>query len=79
MLMAAVAMTAICFTACNGGGKANLKTDVDSMAYDLGVAQAQGLKQYMTMQLGVDSAYIDEFIKGMKEGAVNETSPKKEA
>lgn len=79
MLMAAVAMTAICFTACNGGGKANLKTDVDSMAYDLGVAQAQGLKQYMSMQLGVDSAYIDEFIKGMKEGAVNETNPKKEA
>ena len=79
ILMAAVAMTAIGFTACNGGGSANLKTDVDSMAYDLGVAQAQGLKQYMSMQLGVDSAYIDQFIKGMKEGAVNEANPKKEA
>ena len=79
ILMAAVVLTAMSFTACNKGGKASLKTDVDSIAYNLGVAQAQGLKQYMTMQLGVDSAYVDEFIKGMKEGAVNEANPKKEA
>jgi len=77
--MAAVVLTAMSFTACNKGGKASLKTDVDSIAYNLGVAQSQGLKQYMTMQLGVDSAYMDEFIKGMKEGAVNEANPKKEA
>jgi FKBP-type peptidyl-prolyl cis-trans isomerase FklB len=79
VMMAAVATTAITFVACNNGGKATLKTDVDSIAYNLGVAQSQGLKQYMTMQLGVDSAYIDQFIKGMKEGAVNEANPKKEA
>lgn len=78
-MMAAVVLTAMSFTACNKGGKASLKTDVDSIAYNLGVAQSQGLKQYMTMQLGVDSAYMDEFIKGMKEGAVNEANPKKEA
>lgn len=77
MMMAAVA-AAVAFTSCNGG-KANLKTDVDSLAYDLGVAQSEGLKQYMTMQLGVDSAYIDQFIKGMKEGALNEANPKKDA
>ncbi|MBQ9641629.1 MAG: FKBP-type peptidyl-prolyl cis-trans isomerase [Bacteroidaceae bacterium] len=79
VMMAAVAMSAMTFTACNQGGKPSLKTDVDSIAYNLGVAQAQGLKQYMTMQLGVDSAYVDEFIKGMKEGAVNKANPKKEA
>lgn len=76
---AAVAMSAMTFTACNNGGSANLSNDVDSLAYSLGVGQADGLKQYMTMQLGVDSAYLDEFIKGMKEGAVNESNPKKEA
>ena len=79
MMMAAVVLTAIAFTACNGGGKADLKTDVDSLAYELGVAQSAGLKQYMSMQLGVDSAYLDEFIKGMKQGALNESSPKKDA
>jgi len=78
-MMAAIAASAMAFTACNGGGSANLKDDVDSLTYDLGVGQSEGLKQYMTMQLGVDSAYIDEFIKGMKEGAVNEANPKKEA
>jgi len=78
-LMAAVVMTAMTFTACKNGGKASLKTDVDSLAYTLGVAQSQGLKQYMAMQLGVDSAYIDDFIKGLKEGTVNEANPKKEA
>ncbi len=78
-MIAAVATAAMSFTACSQSGKADLKEDVDSITYDLGVAQAQGLKQYMSMQLGVDSAYIDEFIKGMKEGAINESDPKKEA
>ena len=79
MMAAAVAMTAMTMVSCDGSGKANLKDDVDSLAYNLGVAQSEGLKQYMTMQLGVDSAYVDQFIKGLKEGAVNESDPKKEA
>jgi len=77
-MMAAVA-TAMTFTACQQSGKADLKEDVDSITYDLGVAQSQGLKQYIDMQLKVDSTYMDDFIKGMKEGAVNEADPKKEA
>ncbi len=79
MLAAVVAATAMTMVSCDGGNNATLKDDVDSLAYNLGVAQSEGLKQYMTMQLGVDSAYMDEFIKGMKEGAVNESDPKKEA
>lgn len=78
MMAAAVCVSAMTFTACNGGS-AKVESDVDSIAYELGVGQADGLKQYMAMNLGVDSAYIDEFIKGMKEGAVNEANPKKEA
>lgn len=79
MVAATVAVTAMTMTSCDGGANTSLKDDVDSLAYNLGVAQSEGLKQYMTMQLGVDTAYIDEFIKGMKEGAVNEADPKKEA
>lgn len=78
-MMAAIASAAISFTACSQSGKADLKEDVDSITYDLGVAQSQSLKQYMSMQLGVDTTFIDEFIKGMKEGAINEADPKKEA
>ena len=75
---AAVAMTAMTIVSCDGDNKADLKDGVDSLAYDLGVFQSEGLKQYMA-QLGVDSAYYDDFFKGMKEGAVNEVDPKKEA
>ena len=79
MMAAAVAVTAITMVSCDNNGSATLKDGVDSLAYDCGVFQSEGLKQYMTMQLGIDSAYIDDFIKGMKEGAMNEADPKKEA
>ena len=79
MMAAAIAMTATMMVSCDESGKGNLKDGVDSLAYNLGVAQSEGLKQYMTLQLGIDSAYVDQFIKGMKEGAVNEADPKKEA
>lgn len=79
LMAAVVAMAAMTMVSCDGGNSASLKDGVDSLAYNLGVAQSEGLKQYMTMQLGIDSTYMDDFIKGMKEGAVNETDPKKEA
>ena len=79
MMAASVAVAAMTMVSCDNNASSNLKDEVDTIAYDLGVAQSEGLKQYMTYQLGVDSAYIDEFIKGMKEGAVNDTDPKKEA
>lgn len=79
MMAAAVAMTAMTMVSCDGGNSADLKDGVDSLAYNWGVAQSEGLKQAITMQFDVDSAYIDEFIKGMKEGAVNESDPKKDA
>lgn len=79
MMAAAVAVTAMTMISCDKNGSATLKDGVDSLAYDCGVFQSEGLKQYVTMQLGIDSAYIDDFIKGMKEGALNEADPKKEA
>lgn len=79
LMAATVAVTAMAMVSCDGGSGAEVKSDVDSLAYNLGVAQSEGLKQYMTMQLGIDSVNIDEFIKGMKEGAVNESDDKKVA
>ena len=70
MIVAAMAMVAAGFTACgNGAPKASLKSDVDSMSYAIGMAQTQGLKEYLVDRLGVDTAYIGEFIKGLNEGA----------
>ena len=48
--------------------KANLKTDIDSLSYAIGMARTEGLDQYLAQQ-GVDSTQMAEFIKGFNEGA----------
>jgi len=65
-----MAIAAASFTACgNGTPKANLNNDVDTMSYAIGMAQTMGLKDYLVERLGVDTAYMDDFIKGLNEGA----------
>ena len=49
--------------------KANMKNDVDSLSYMMGITNTQGLDMYMTQQLGVDTTYMADFIKGVQEGA----------
>lgn len=80
MMAAATAMTAMAFVSCDSNtASTKIESTTDSLAYNYGIAQGEGLKQYMVQQLGVDTTYMDEFIKGMKEGAVNEADPKKTA
>ena len=80
MIVAAMAIVAASFTACgNQTPKANLKSDVDSMSYAIGMAQTQGLKDYLVGSLGVDTAYINDFIKGLNEGANAGDNKKKAA
>ncbi|MDD3036858.1 FKBP-type peptidyl-prolyl cis-trans isomerase [Bacteroides sp.] len=55
--------------------KANLKTDIDSLSYSIGMAQTQGLKDYLIGRLNVDTTNMAEFIKGLNDGA-NKTSKK---
>ena len=78
-IVAVLAIAAAGFTACgNQGPKANLKTDVDTMSYAIGMAQTQGLKEYLVQSLDVDTTYMAEFIKGLNEGA-NAGDDKKKA
>lgn len=68
--VAAMAIAAAAFTACgNSTPKADLKSDVDSVSYAIGMAQTQGLKEYLVGRMGIDTTYMDEFIKGLNEGA----------
>ena len=79
-IVAAMAIAAASFTACNNGTPtASLKTDVDSVSYAIGVAQTQGFKEYLVAQLGVDTAYIDDFFRGVCEAAMKDDDNKKEA
>ena len=79
MFVAAMAIVAAGFTACgNSTPRASLKNDVDTMSYAIGMAQTQGLKEYLVGSMGVDTAYMSEFIKGLNEG-VNAGENKKKA
>ena len=79
-IVAAMAIVAAGFTACgNGTPKASLKSDLDSMSYAIGMAQTQGLREYLVDRLGVDTAYMAEFIKGLNEGANAGDNKKKAA
>lgn len=69
--LAALAAAPLLFGACNGGQpKANLKSEVDTLSYAMGMVLApteQELANYLKMS-GSDSAYVDEFMKGYNEG-----------
>ena len=79
-IVAALAIAVASFVAScgnSGSNKPNLKNDVDTLSYAIGMAQTQGLKQYL-VQMDVDTTYMDAFIKGLREGA-NAGDDKKKA
>lgn len=77
--VAAMAIAAATFMSCgNGTPKANLKSDIDSMSYAIGLSQTQGLKEYLVDRLQVDTAYMNDFVKGLNDGA-NAGDDKKKA
>ena len=77
---AVAAVAAIMISSCgNGTPKANLKSDIDTMSYAIGMAQTQGLKEYLVGSLDVDTTYMAEFIKGLNEGANAGDNKKKAA
>ena len=75
MAIAAAASLASCTAQAP---KANLKSDLDSLSYSIGMAQTQGLKDFLVGRMKVDTTYMDEFIKGLNDGA-NAGDDKKKA
>lgn len=75
----AIAATSAFMSCGNSTPKADLKNDVDSLSYAIGMAQTQGLKGYLERNLGVDTTYMADFIKGLNEGANAGDNKKKAA
>lgn len=75
MAIAAASIVASCGNSTSS--KPNLKNDVDTLSYAMGMAQTKGLKQYLA-QMEIDTTYMDAFIKGLNEGA-NAGDDKKKA
>lgn len=79
-IAAIVAIAAAAFTSCgNGTPSASLKNDIDTLSYVIGMSQSDGIKEYLSERMGVDTAYIDEFLKGVAEGSTAGDDKKKAA
>jgi len=75
--------TALCavtlLSSCNNGRvNSSLKTNVDTVSYEIGLANTNGIENYF-MQMGIDSAYVGEFLKGIRDGAMAGDDKKKQA
>ena len=79
-VLAAMAIATATFSACGNSSapKADLKTDVDTMSYAIGLVQSQYIRQAIQQGQVIDTTYMDEFVKGVNEG-VNAGDDKKKA
>lgn len=78
--IATIALAALICTAASAKEEqktaVSLTTTIDSLSYSIGLAQSNGLIEYLTNNLGVDTAYMDQFITGLNE-VVNVGNDKK--
>ena len=64
--------TAASLVACGPSTpKANLTNELDSLSYTMGITNSQGLMDYATTRLGIDSAFSTDFVSGIEEGSAN--------
>lgn len=79
LFFAAALTAAFSMTSCTSSTpKADLNNEIDSLSYAIGLANTQGLKDYLTRGMGVDTAYINAFMKGLNE-SVNSSDDKEAA
>lgn len=68
-ILAAVAMATGLASCTAQAPKATLKTDVDSLSYAIGISQTQGLKDYLSQRMEMDTTYMADFLKGVNDAA----------
>lgn len=75
-----VAIAAASIASCTAQSpKAELNNGVDSLSYSFGLVQTNGLKEHLTGRLGIDTAYIADFVKGVQDGAYKEATQQEKA
>ena len=69
ILFAAAVIIAAGLSSCTAQSpKANLKSEIDTLSYAIGMARTNGFSQFLE-QNGIDSTQMVDFMKGFKEGA----------
>ncbi len=61
--------------ACCNGQPVKLTTSSDSTSYAAGYAATEGLLQYLTQRMNVDTAHIADFVRGFREAAAKAKDP----
>ena len=84
-------LAGLCITAQAAGKKTSKKkgkaveqvkvdtVSVDTFSYASGKANTQGLKLYLSQRMGIDTTYMDDFMKGFEQMALTETDKKEKA
>ena len=80
--MAVMAIAAATMVSCGKGTpKASMNNDVDTVSYAAGIVLSNNFNQYhvLDQQLGIDSAYINDFVRGLSEALQAAEDKKQEA
>lgn len=78
LFFAAIVISAA-FVSCGKTAKADLQNDIDSVCYAIGQLNGTQMKGYATMQMGIDSIYMDEFMKGINDAVLSAGDKEKAA
>ena len=74
------AITTLAAVSCgNSTPKADLENEIDTLSYAMGMANSNGLEQFLEQRYGLDSTSVNEFIKGLNEGVSAGDDKKKAA
>ena len=68
VLFAAIVAAAGLASCTSQAPKANLKSEIDSLSYMMGVTNTQGLSDFAEQRLGVDSTNYADFVRGIQDG-----------
>ena len=74
-----VLLLMISFFNCISAQQAIDKKVINEMTYNIGMAQTQGLKEYLVNSLDVDLDFFSSFVKGLKDGVDQAKSKEKNA
>jgi len=64
------AIVAACLASCTPQApKANMKSEIDSLSYMMGVTNTQGLQDFLVGRMGINIKYMNDFLRGFQEAA----------
>ncbi len=75
-----VVAIAVAMASCTAQApKTTMKTDLDTVSYDMGYSSTDGLTQFLMESFSIDSTQMDDFVKGVLDGIKMQRQESKKA